>query len=125
MSVSVRSCCANVAFATAVAISATAVYPSAQSLGHYDLRATHPLVDFPVLNLASLETVLVEMDSPSAQQNPAGVESPADATQAVAPAAATTPGDTLYDVVREVALWASYALLPAWWIAFPLTFPIG
>lgn len=125
MSVSVRSCCANVTLATAVAITAAAVCPAAQSLGHHEVKVTYPLVGFPAVTLAGLETVFAAVDSASAQPDLAGFNSPADTPQAVAQAAATTPGDALYDAVREVAFWTGLALLPAWWIAFPVTFPIG
>lgn len=125
MSVSVRSSCANVALATAVAITAAAACPAAQSLGHHEVKVTYPLVDFPAMTLTGFESSSIAWDLMSAQTNFAGFNSPADTTQAVAPASATTTGDALYDVVREVAFWTGLALLPAWWIAFPVTFPIG
>lgn len=125
MSFLVRSCCAKVALATAITITATAVYPAAQTLAHHNIKIAYPSVGFSALTLAGLETVLAEVDSPSPPPALAAVDPAADANRAVAPAAATAVGDALYDAVRQIAFWAGVALLPAWWIAFPVTFPIG
>lgn len=120
----VRSCCAKVALATAIATAATALYPTAHTLGNPDIRSPYPSVEFSALVLAGIETALAQTDSPSVQPTAATVDPPADTTRAVTPAASAI-GDGLYDIVRGIAFWAGVALLPAWWIAFPVTFPIG
>jgi len=125
MSNLVRSCCATVALATAITITATAVNPTAQTLAHHDVTVPYPSVGFSALTLAGLETVLAGVDSPSAPPTLAVADPAAVTNRAVAPVAATAAGDALYDAVREMAFWVGLALLPAWWIAFPITFPIG
>lgn len=125
MSSLVRSCCAKAALATAITITATAVNPTTHTLAHHDVTIAYPSVGFSALTLASLETVLTEVDSSSPPSALAPVDSAADTNLAVAPAAATTVGDAVYDTVRQMAFWAGVALLPAWWIALPITFPIG
>lgn len=113
----VRSCCANVALATAITT-------AAHTLGNPDIRAPHPSFEISALALTGLETALAEADSQSAQPTSATVTSPPDTTRAVTPAGSAI-GDGLYDIIRGFAFWAGVALLPAWWIAFPVTFPIG
>ncbi|MDQ1306648.1 MAG: hypothetical protein QG671_2480 [Actinomycetota bacterium] len=120
----VRSCCAKVALATAITTTVTAAHPAAHTLGNPDIRSSYPSVEISALVLAGIETALAEADSPSAQPTAATVDPPADTTRAVTPAASAI-GDGLYDIVRGIAFWAGVALLPAWWIAFPVTFPIG
>lgn len=123
MAVLVSSCCVKVAVATAIAMTATVVNPSGQMLVHQTDKAGYTAFNSPVLTLASLESSLAAVDSAPAQL---AVTSPREATQAVAVAAAeATLGGLVYDVVRGAAIAAAIAVLPLWWIGFPITFPIG
>lgn len=126
MAVLVRSCCANVALTTAIAMAVTAVYPAAQTLTLRAGKAAYSGVNVPVLTLASLESSLAALDVTPAQQALQGASSQAEVTQAVAPAVAEeTPGDFWYSFAQSVAVFAAIASLPLWWIAFPITFPLG
>lgn len=124
---SVQSCsrCAAVVVTTAFGIMSTGVCPVPQAFGQRNDGAAYRSVTVPLLSLAGLEFGLAATDSASAEAAVAEVPGPAEATQAVASAAATTLVDVLYDVARNIVFAASIAVLPAWWIAFPVTFPIG
>lgn len=123
MAVLVRYCCANVALTTAIAMATTVVHPAAQTLALQTNREALPALYSTALTLTSLESGLAAVDAAPAQS---AFISPREVTQTVFPAAAeASPGDALYDFARQLVFWASVAVLPLWWIAFPVTFPLG
>lgn len=117
MSTYVRSCCTAVALTTSIATTLTFTGPASPSVTRPAIRE-YESVKLPLVALAGLE----------AKISAAAANAPRPANgrvNQVAATAAASGGDVLYDLVRNVAIAASYLLEPLWLIAFPITFPLG